>query len=76
MTMMRVGLSGFELSHEQKQELTGRLIDAFCAVEVGQDVEAARVGRGAASRLGLRRSRCDRIRSWRHDSARIQATTA
>ena len=37
MIMMRVGLSGFELSHEQKQELTRRLIDAFCAVEVGQD---------------------------------------
>lgn len=44
MTMMRVGLSGFELSREQKQELTRCLIDAFCAVEVGQDVEAARVG--------------------------------
>jgi len=44
MTMMRVGLSGFELTRDQKRALTRRLIDAFCAVEVGQDVEAARVG--------------------------------
>ena len=44
MTIMRVGIAGAELSRERKQELARRLIDAFCAVEVGDDVEAARVG--------------------------------
>ncbi len=44
MTIMRVGIAGVELPGEAKQELAQRLIDAFCAVEVGSDVEAARVG--------------------------------
>ncbi len=44
MTMMRVALCGVVLTPEQKGELTRRLIDAFCAVEVGQDVAAARIG--------------------------------
>lgn len=44
MTIMRVAVAGAELSGASKQELTRRLIDAFCAVEVGRDVAAARVG--------------------------------
>jgi phenylpyruvate tautomerase PptA (4-oxalocrotonate tautomerase family) len=44
MTIMRVALAGAELTHEQKRELTGRLVDAFCEVEVGKNVDAARVG--------------------------------
>ncbi len=44
MTIMRVGLAGVELSSESKRELTRRLIDEFCAVEVGSPVEAARIG--------------------------------
>jgi len=44
MTMMRVGLAGVELTTAEKRELTRRLIDAFCSVEVGQAVEAARAG--------------------------------
>jgi hypothetical protein len=44
MTIMRVGLAGVELASEAKRELTRRLIDEFCAVEVGAPVEAARIG--------------------------------
>jgi phenylpyruvate tautomerase PptA (4-oxalocrotonate tautomerase family) len=44
MTIMRVGLAGPRLSPESKRELTRRLIDEFCAVEVGAPLDAARVG--------------------------------
>ena len=44
MTIMRVGLAGPRLSPEAKRELTRRLIDEFCAVEVGASVDAARIG--------------------------------
>ena len=39
MTMMRVSLAGTELTADDKQRLTTRLIDAFSAVEVGRDGE-------------------------------------
>lgn len=44
MTIMRVGVAGVALSTDSKRELTRRLIDAFCRVEVGEPVDAARVG--------------------------------
>jgi hypothetical protein len=44
MTILRVGIAGVELSPDAKRELTKCLIDAFCTVEVGRNVEAARVG--------------------------------